>query len=139
MMRAVDEVMAGSVTMALPLLGTPLSSVVGYVKPPSVERRMFTVAQLTGAAVVPATFQVTVWAAPPVQVTAVLGAVTTKGPAVLLTFRLRKALKSTPPITPAGPLCWSRAVQRNFSVRVTVGRRSPMLVVLASRLLRRGK
>ena len=41
---------------------------------------MLTFAQLTGAAFVLATSQVTAWVLPPAQVTAVSGAVTLKGP-----------------------------------------------------------
>ena len=37
------------------------ASTYGYVSPPSVERLILTFAALTGAAFVPATFQVTVW------------------------------------------------------------------------------
>ena len=94
MMRAWLCVVAGlgAVTVAEPLLATFEASTVGYVRPPSRLRRILTVAQLMGAAVVPATFQVTVWAAPPFQLTAVLGAVTTKGPPALLTLRLTVAL-----------------------------------------------
>ena len=56
------------------------ASVVGKVLPPSVESSIATLAQLTGAAVVPATFQVTVCALLPAQVTAVFGWVTANGP-----------------------------------------------------------
>ena len=116
-----------------------LASSSGYVRPPSRLRRRFTRAQLTGATFVLATAQVTVWVVPPAQLTAVLGAVTTKGPAVEVTFRLTKALETMPPTTPAAPLWTSRTVQRNLSVRATLGRRSPGASVLATSSFRRGK
>ena len=52
---------------------------------------MLTFAQLTGAAVVFATFQVTFCALPPVQVIAVFGAVTWKGPAAVVTLTVAVA------------------------------------------------
>ena len=57
---AVVVLTPGSVTSCEPSFGVFASSIVGYVKPPSVESRMLTFAQLTGAAVVFATFHVTV-------------------------------------------------------------------------------
>ena len=63
---------AGKVTDCVPSLGVLASSVV-KVFPPSVEREIFTFAQLTGAAVVLATSQVMVCAEPPVHITLVLG------------------------------------------------------------------
>lgn len=47
-----------------------------------------TVAQLTGAAVVLATFQVTFCVLPPAQLIAVFGAVTKKGPATVVTLTM---------------------------------------------------
>src|SRR6476661_1784247 len=100
MIRAWLVLMLGAVTVAEPSLAVPASSTVGYVRPPSVESRMFTVAQFTPLAVVPATLQVTVWVLPPVQVTAVLGAVTRKGPAALVLLSATTGLLFTPPVTP---------------------------------------
>jgi hypothetical protein len=54
----------GIATFALPLLGTDAASTVGNVCPPSVDSEILTFAVLTGAAVVFATFQVTVWVVP---------------------------------------------------------------------------
>ena len=82
----------GATTTAEPSLASLVASTMGYVRPPSRLRRMLTRAQLTGAAVVLATSQVTVWAAPPIQVMAVLGACTTKGPAVLVTSKVTRGL-----------------------------------------------
>ena len=101
--------------------------------------RIFTTAELTGAAVVLATFQVTVCDEPAAQVTAVLGAVTTNGPAVLLALNASTGLLLMPPTTPCEPLCASRTVTRKFRGRVVVGSVSPKLVVPAKRSLRRGK
>ena len=53
---------------------------------------MLTKAQFTPLAVVPATAQVTVWPEAPAQLTAVLGAVTAKGPAVLVTLNVTRGL-----------------------------------------------
>ena len=70
-----------------------------------------------GEAVVPATDQVTVRA--PDQVTAVLGEVTWKGPALPTTFTNMSSV-----VTPPPPARLSRAVTRN-SARDTAGNSSP--------------
>ena len=70
---------------SVPSLGVLAASTVGKVCPPSVLNDIFTLAQLTGEAVVLATFQVMFWVEPPAHVTAVLGDVTLNGPDVLLT------------------------------------------------------
>src|SRR5690606_32500633 len=77
-------------------------------------RSTSTRAQFTGLPVVPATFQVTVRLLPAVQVTAVLGWVTTKGPAppATETTILSCALQPAP-----GAL--SRTVTRKLNVRET--------------------
>src|SRR4051812_38612224 len=75
----------GAVTPSVPSLAVPRASASGQVLPPSVETVISTRAQLTGGAVVFATSQVTVWALPPAQVTAVLGAVTRNGPELVVT------------------------------------------------------
>ena len=61
------------------------TNTVGNVCPPSVLNEIFTLAQLTGAAVVLATDQVIVCVELPAHDTAVLGDVTANGPEVLLT------------------------------------------------------
>lgn len=83
MIRAVVDGVLGSVTEAVPELGTAVASVVGNVSPPSVESRISTFAQLMSLAVVPATFQVT--EVVPERVTAVFGAVTAKAAPVFTT------------------------------------------------------
>src|SRR3954469_12561292 len=75
----------GTVMPWVPSFGVFAASIVPNVLPPSSESRMLTLAQLTGAAVVFATFQVTVCPLPDAQFTAVLGAVTRNGPALVTT------------------------------------------------------
>ena len=130
------------VTLAEPLLGRAPATSVGNVSPPSVERRILTVAHEIGATLVFATLQVTVWVEAPAHVTAVFGAVTTKGPAVLTAVRTTLLDCTTPPtgrLPAAATACTSRTVQRKVSVRATVGQYSPTANVPARRLLRRGK
>jgi len=83
--RAVVVDIFGIVTDWLPSLGVLARSVIGKVLPPSVEREILTFAALTGAAVVLLTFHVTVKVLFGSTVMAVFGAVTAKGPAVLVT------------------------------------------------------
>ncbi len=85
--RAVVVFELGMVTACVPSLGVAATSVVGKVWPPSVESRISTLAQFTPPAFVLATFQVTVWELPPGHVTLVLGEVTVKGPAALVTLK----------------------------------------------------
>src|SRR5262245_24667558 len=108
-----------------PSLVVLAASTSGNVFPPSVERLILTLAQLTGAAVVPLTFQVTVCVPPPVQVTAVFGAVTANGPAAAVTFTVVEALETPPP-----PARLSRTTALKVIVRVIVGIASPKLDVL---------
>ena len=74
--RAVVVEMFGNVTASLPSFGVLASSTVGKV----CRRRWTADLDVRGDRVVLATFQVTVWVAPAAQLTAVLGAVTAKGP-----------------------------------------------------------
>lgn len=83
-MRAWVVGVLGMVTDCVPSLGVEATRLL-KVAPPSVERLIATLAQLTGDAVVLATFQVTVCELPPAQVTAVLGWVTVNGPAEVTT------------------------------------------------------
>src|ERR1043166_1260487 len=82
----------GTVMFSDPSLGVLANNTVGKVFPPSVERDIFTLAQLTGAFVVLATFHVTACVAPVFQVTAVLGTVTTNGPEELLVVTTMSSL-----------------------------------------------
>lgn len=74
--------MFGTLMLSLPSFGVLLNTALKLV-PPLLENKILTLLQLTGAAVVLATFQVTVWLLKPAQVTAVFGTVTWKGPAAL--------------------------------------------------------
>ena len=58
---AVVVATAGSVIISLPSLGVLFITVKGNVNPPSVDNKIFTLEQLTGEALVFATFQVIVW------------------------------------------------------------------------------
>ncbi len=58
--RQVVDGLLGTIISCEPSLATFVARVMGYVKPPSVESKISTLAQLTGAAAVPATSQVTV-------------------------------------------------------------------------------
>src|SRR5690349_24271590 len=75
----------GIVSTSLPSFGVLAASTVGKVCPPSVDKDIFTFAQLTGEAVVFATAHVIVCEEPPAHDTVVLGEVTEKGPEVALT------------------------------------------------------
>ena len=75
----------GIVSNSVPSFGVLAANIVGKVCPPSVDKDIFTLAQLTGAAVVLATDHVIVCDEPPAQDTAVLGTVTAKGPDAALT------------------------------------------------------
>lgn len=107
----------GMVTTSLPSLAVLATSVLKVV-PPSVEREIFTLAQLTGAAVVLATFQVTVWDEPPAHDTAVFGDVTEKGPDELLTVTVISAKLVCPTLTGAVELYGALSLTVNRKCRV---------------------
>src|SRR5690349_12427026 len=109
-------------TVSAPSFGVLVASVIGNVLPPLVESKIFTVAALTGAAVVSATFQVTV--RDPDHVTPAAGAVTVNGPAACTTVTCVSAEFTPPP-----PARLSRAVTRKFIVRFVVGSFSPATLV----------
>ena len=83
--RACEVTPIGIVTSAEPSFGVLAKSTVGKVWPPSVESEILTFATLTGAAVVLATFQVTVWTEPPATWIEVFGDVTLNGPEEFVT------------------------------------------------------
>ena len=91
----------GTVIVSVPSLAVADASTVGKVSPPSVDNKIFTVAQLTGAAVVPFTLQVTVAELPAFQVTFVLGAVTANGPDVFETVTTASVNAVWPIVEPA--------------------------------------
>ena len=62
---AVVVAVLGIVRISVPSLGVLADNIVGKVNPPSVDKDIFTLAQLTGAAVVLATLQVIVCDEPP--------------------------------------------------------------------------
>ena len=97
-----------------PVFGTFAASTMGNDNPRLVESKMFTVVVLIGLLAVPATSQVTV--RNPDQLTAVFGAVTRNGPA-LLTDVTEIWSSATPP----PPARLSRTVSRNCIVRLVVG------------------
>ena len=97
---AVEVGVLGMVTTSLPSFGV-LATKVLKVVPPSVEREIFTLAQLTGEAVVLATFQVMVWDELPAQATFVFGEVTAKGPDELVTVTVMSAKLVCPMVTGA--------------------------------------
>src|SRR6185369_15137580 len=125
-MRALEVIRLGKTTAWVPSLGTLVARTNGKEIPPLVESSRLTLVALTGEAVVPATFQVTVRT--PDQVTAELGEVMTKGPALLATVTCISALFTPPP-----PARLSRATTRNLSRRLVVGSISPRVVVWLSR------
>lgn len=85
LIRAVVVGLFGIATDSEPSFGVLATTTIGNEVPPSVERVIFTLAQLTGAPVVPATFHAIVCREPPLHDTLVLGDVTWKGPEVLVT------------------------------------------------------
>jgi len=90
----------GIVTTSLPSFGVLATKVLKEL-PPSVEMDIFTLAQLTGDAVVFATFHVIVCDELPAHETEVFGAVTEKGPEVLLTVTVMSAKLVWPTVTGA--------------------------------------
>ncbi len=99
LMRAlvVAAVLAGIVNTAVPLFGILSANTMGNVCPPSVDKVIFTVATLIGAAFVFATSQVIVWVVPASHVRAVFGWVITNGPLSALTLTFIPALLMPPP------------------------------------------
>lgn len=75
----------GMTNASVPSFGVLAASTVGNVCPPSVLKEIFTLAQLTGEAVVLATAHVIVCVELPAHDTAVLGTDTANGPDALLT------------------------------------------------------
>ena len=72
----------GIINVSVPSLGVLEANTVGKVCPPSVDKEIFTLAQLTGEAVVLFTLQVMACDELPAHETAVLGDVTANGPEV---------------------------------------------------------
>lgn len=104
-----------------PSFGVAVNNV-DHVVPPLVEIRMSTFAQFTPFAVVPATFQVTVWEEPPAHEIAVFGALTANGPAVPLTVTIMSSLLFAEP-----PALLSRTVNLKFKFLATEGKASTVI------------
>jgi hypothetical protein len=117
----------GTDMFSVPSLAVFDASVMGKVLPPSVESKMFTLVQLTGATLVPFTLHVTVCDVPTAQLTAVLGAVTANGPAALEIVTLISSLWLLAP-----PARLSLTVKRKFNVLATEGSTSHLLVLVPS-------
>ncbi len=113
--------------VSVPSLGVLATKVNGKDCPPLVENKMVTLAQLTGAAVVFATFQVIVAVLVPLafHVVGLFCEVMLKGPLEAATAT-EVASQSKP--LPDGLL--SRTVRRKFMVRATCGNISPKVWVL---------
>src|SRR5688572_2989445 len=109
------------VTDSDPSLGVLAARTVGNVLPPSMDSRIRTLAVLTGAALVLATFQVMVAGPPPATVMLVFGDVTENGPAEVVDVTRVEAVAIAPP-----PARLSRAVTWNVIVRFVAGRVSPV-------------
>src|SRR5687767_2441674 len=105
------------VTTSLPSLGVLATNVLNVV-PPSVEMDIFTLAQLTGAVVVFATLHVIVCDELPAHDTAVLGAVTEKGPDVLVTVTVISAKLVCPMVTGAVELYGALSLTVNRKCKV---------------------
>ena len=117
LMRAVVVGRLGTVIAWLPSLAVSATTV-GKLKPPSVDNSILTVAALTGAEVVLATFHVTVCVEFPAHETLVLGEVTTKGPLLPATDTSEKA-ELIPPLL-------LRATTWKLIVLATAGSSSPV-------------
>jgi hypothetical protein len=107
----------GMVTASLPSL-VVLATKVLKVVPPSVEIDIFTLAQLTGDAVVLATFHVIVCDELPAHDTAVLGDVTENGPDVLVTVTTISAKLVCPILTGAVELYGELSLTVNLKFNV---------------------
>jgi hypothetical protein len=118
---AVVEGVFGITNVSVPSFGVLAAKTVGKVCPPSVDKEIFTLAQLTGAAVVLATAQVMVCEDPPTHETAVLGALTANGPEVALTVTVISVNDVCPTDTGAVELkgALSLTVSLKFNVRAT--------------------
>ncbi len=90
--------MLGTLISCEPSFGVAKANVIGYVKPPSVDKNISTFAALIPFPVVPATSQVTVSVDPVSQVTFVFGVLTRNGPAEATVFTVIKSLAVQPDI-----------------------------------------
>ena len=117
--RAVVVGVLGIVTLAEPLFAVLATRTVGKVFPPSVESEILTFCVFIVAFVVLATFHVTVWVEFPAYETFVLGEVTLKGPAVLLTVTVISVNCVWPTVEPGTYGSLSLTVSLKCNVRET--------------------
>jgi hypothetical protein len=117
---------------SVPSLGVLADNTVGNVRPPSVEREIFTLAQLTGDAVVFATAQVIACVELPAHETAVLGDVTEKGPEVLLTVTTMSVNCVWPTLTGAEELYGALSLTVSLKLSVLETELSASVVMPAS-------
>lgn len=90
----------GTVITSEPSFGVAAANTSVKVFPPSVDNKIFTLAQFTEPAFVPFTLQVTVALVPASQVSAVFGEVTANGPEVLVTVTTASVNAVWPIVTP---------------------------------------
>mgnify|MGYP001174163872 CR=1 FL=1 len=112
---------AGKLTTSVPSFGVLADSTNGNVWPPSVDNKILTSEQLTGAVVVFATFQVMVWADDAGHDKFVLGCVTWNGPEVFVTVTTMSVNAVWPTLIGAVELYGelSLTVSLKFNVRET--------------------
>src|SRR5262245_31706072 len=115
LMRAVEVLSIGGLTMREPVLGAFEARIKGKESPTLVERRMLTAVAWMGLLAVPATFQLIVWS--PNQRSPAWGAEIRNGPLLASTVTWVSA-KAVPPRL-------ARAVTRKCMVRFVVGSFSP--------------
>src|SRR4030095_5540144 len=96
--RAVVDGRLGTVIVSVPSFAVLASRTVGKEFPQARERKILTLAQLTGAAVVLATFHVTVCDEPVVHTMPVFGCVTLNGPLAPSTVTVEVAVLIPPPL-----------------------------------------
>ncbi len=120
----------GTVTLAEPLLGTPVAKVIGYVYPPSWDKKISTFGVFTAPVFVPATFHVTVSVLPSFHVTAVFCEVTVNGPELPSTVTTIWSILFCPP-----PERLSLTVSEKFIVLPTLETVSHWVVKLPATTL----
>ena len=109
----------GTLISSEPSLGVAAAKTTGKLFPPSVDNKMFTLAQFTGAPVVPFTLQVTVAVLPASQVILVLGDVTWNGPELFVTVTTISVNAVCPTDASGINGLLSRTVNLKFKVRAT--------------------
>ena len=106
----------GTAMVSVPSLAVAVANTVGNVRPPSVDNKIFTDAQLTGATVVPLTLHVTVADDPASHTMAAFGDVTANGPDAVLTVTATSVNAVWPIVTPGSYSRLSLTVNLKFNV-----------------------